>query len=370
VAAALPPGTRLYVKRDDVVVGTVGGSKARKLAFSLAAAVATDGTTAVLTAGNAGSNHAAATAAAAARVGLTPHVLLLTPEPSDGAAAVAAGGGLMGIHAAARSRLHLVPEAVHAHIGAALVAGARRLEAGGGGGGGGGGDGGGGGGGGSPAPRVAVIGMGGSDAVGLLGYLDAWDELLRQGVGAAGITDVVVATGSGGTAAGLAIAAACTGGRVRVHAVVVRNDAAHCRAHVAAMAAAWGLRVGAGGGGDAAGSGGGRPALAIDLDVVEGYDAGGYGPLAGGAAAETAAAVGAANGLALDPVYTRKAFVGMLAELGADRRRAAPRFGGGGGLFVQTGGRGGLQGVGGVGDRRGGGGVTVDAWSAADLGLA
>ena len=252
-AAALPPGTRLYVKRDDVAVGTVGGSKARKLAFSLAAAVATDGTTAVLTAGNAGSNHAAATAAAAARVGLTPHVLLLTPEPSDGAAAVAAGGGLMGIHAAARSRLHLVPEAVHAHIGAALAAGARRLEAGGGGGGGGGGDR-------TPAPRVAVIGMGGSDAVGLLGYLDAWDELLRQGVGAAGITDVVVATGSGGTAAGLAIAAACTGGRVRVHAVVVRNDAAHCRAHVAAMAAAWGLCVAAGG----EAGGGGRRALAVD----------------------------------------------------------------------------------------------------------
>lgn len=354
VAADLPHGIRLYIKRDDVAVGVLGGSKARKLAFSLAAAAAA-GATAVVTAGNAGSNHTAATAVAAARVGLDAHVLLLTANPTDSAGAVAAMGGLAAVHAAAGTRVHLVPAAVHGRIDAALDVAASRLQ--------------------SSAPvsrcsssgapqpqRVAVIGMGGSDSVGLFGYLDAWEELRQQGAFAnAAITDVVVASGSGGTVAGLALAAAAAGNDgVRVHAVVVRNDEPHCRRHAARMAAEWGL----------------PPPSAAVLDVIEGYDGGGYGPLVDdGAAERLATAVGAANGLVLDPVYTRKAFVGMLAELAADDRRAAKRFRGEGILFIHTGGMAGLLGVGGVtsphGDSAqrwvGRGGMVVDTWSAADV---
>lgn len=359
VAADLPPGNRLYIKRDDVAVGLLGGSKARKLAFSLAAAAAA-GATAVVTAGNAGSNHVAATAVAAARVGLDAHVLLLTDNPADPAGAVAAMGGLAAVHAAVGTRLHLVPAAVHGRIEAALDVAACRLQTSGPGGGGGAGAA-------SPPPRVAVVGMGGSDAVGLFGFLDAWEELRQQGTFTdAAITDVVVASGSGGTAAGLALAAAAAGDdRVCVHAVVVRNDGAHCRRHAVQMAAAWGL----------------PPPSAAVLDVIEGYDGGGYGPLVGdGTAERLAAAVGAANGLVLDPVYTRKAFAGMLAELAADNGRTAKRFRGGGVLFIHTGGMAGLLGVGGVADPHGesarggvgggGGGMVVDSWSAADVGLA
>lgn len=357
VTAGLPPGIRLYIKRDDVAVGLLGGSKARKLAFSLAAAAAA-GATAVVTAGNAGSNHTAATAVAAARVGLDAHVLLLTDDPADLGGAVAAMGGLAAVHAAVGTRVHLVPAAVHGRIEAALDAAASRLQASVPGGGGVGAAAA------SPPPRVAVVGMGGSDAVGLFGFLDAWEELRQQGAfGDAAITDVVVPSGSGGTAAGLALAAAAAGNdRICVHAVVVRNDAAHCRRHAARMAAAWGLPP---------------PSEAV-LDVIEGYDGGGYGPLVGdGATERLAAAVGAANGLVLDPVYTRKAFAGMLAELAADSGRAAKRFRGGGVLFVHTGGMAGLLGVGGVADPHGesargwvgAGGMVVDSWSTADVGL-
>ena len=49
------------------------------------------------------------------------------------------------------------------------------------------------------------ISIGGSDVLGMYGYLDVYRELLEQGIGDH-VTDIVVATTTGGTLAGLAIA--------------------------------------------------------------------------------------------------------------------------------------------------------------------
>ena len=47
--------------------------------------------------------------------------------------------------------------------------------------------------------------VGGSDAVGFYGYLEAYHELMQQGV-TDHVTDIVFTCGSGGTAEGLAVA--------------------------------------------------------------------------------------------------------------------------------------------------------------------
>ena len=47
--------------------------------------------------------------------------------------------------------------------------------------------------------------MGGSDTVGLFGYVEAFRELVEQGM-LEHVTDIAFACGSGGTAAGLVVA--------------------------------------------------------------------------------------------------------------------------------------------------------------------
>jgi D-cysteine desulfhydrase len=71
---------QLYVKRDDLSGKLCGGSKVRKLEYLLGQALRTR-VKAVLTFGNAGSNHALATAIYAKRLGLKS-ISMLLPQPN------------------------------------------------------------------------------------------------------------------------------------------------------------------------------------------------------------------------------------------------------------------------------------------------
>lgn len=79
--------------------------------------------------------------------------------------------------------------------------------------------------------RVYHVPLGGSNACGLWGYICAAEELLEQGLDR-DFDDLVLAAGTGGTAAGLAIGLHLAGSRVRVHGVPVCNNAAYFYAHV------------------------------------------------------------------------------------------------------------------------------------------
>jgi 1-aminocyclopropane-1-carboxylate deaminase/D-cysteine desulfhydrase-like pyridoxal-dependent ACC family enzyme len=69
-----------------------------------------------------------------------------------------------------------------------------------------------------------VIPLGGSNTVGTWGYIEAFQELVTQGV-LENFDDIVVATGSGGTICGLAVGNYLTGMKVKLHAVCVSNSA-------------------------------------------------------------------------------------------------------------------------------------------------
>jgi D-cysteine desulfhydrase len=126
--------------------------------------------------------------------------------------------------------------------------------------------------------------------------------------------EVIVAAGSGGTAAGLAVGLGIAGLETRVTGVVVTDGLVSERSVARLVRRTTGLLRKRGAGPEA-----GVPA---ELRVLQGYRGAGYGhPTPEGArAAETARR----DGLELDPVYTAKAVAGLLGEARAGRLAGGP----------------------------------------------
>lgn len=198
---------RLMVKRDDLTSPVYGGNKVRKLDFLLGRAVA-DGCTSVITYGAYGSNHALATAVHARALGLEPHAILSPQEPGPFAAAT------LRAHAALGTVLYPVDGWDGARE--AVRAKAELTE--------------------RDGVEPYVIPMGGTNALGAVGYVDAAIEVVDQlrelnaGIDAADMSDylrpdfIYVAAGTVGTAIGLAIGLAAVGAHTRVVAVRVTPE--------------------------------------------------------------------------------------------------------------------------------------------------
>lgn len=289
----LPPHLTFAIKRDDMTGSTTGGNKIRKLEFLLADAINTD-CTALITAGGVQSNHARATAAAARELGLQTHLFLRTKSANEPAQVPAHGNvlldKLLGAH------LHYVkPMPFETGLLPKMVALQQQLQT-------------------ERAQKAYLIGIGGSNPIGLWGYIDAFDEMLEQGV-CADYTDIVVAIGSGGTASGIAIANYLTGSKVNVHAIAVCDDEDYFYDHVDSMLASLKLDVEA------------RQILNIVQAKGLGYSKNTDDEL------KLCVKIAEETGIILDPTYTLKAVNGMLKE--SKRGAFAPdaKI-----LFVHTGG--------------------------------
>lgn len=75
------------------------------------------------------------------------------------------------------------------------------------------------------------IPIGGSNTIGLFGYLQCFNEMLQQNINEF-IDDIVVTTGSGGTMSGLAIANYLTGSKFKIHAFCVCDSRAYFSNHL------------------------------------------------------------------------------------------------------------------------------------------
>ncbi len=176
----LPGGARLWVKRDDLTGLGVGGNKVRKLDYLCGEALAASADT-LVTVGAAQSNHCRMTAAAGAVLGLEVHLVLSGEAPPDGVflgnQMLARGFGAQMHFTGAGDHEWGVLEVAREALTEALMADGR---------------------------RPASVPIGGSTAVGAVGYAQAMLELSQQ-CEAEGITPdlVVVTTSSGGTHAGL-----------------------------------------------------------------------------------------------------------------------------------------------------------------------
>eukprot|EP00908_Phaeocystis_cordata_P018147 Transcript_29543.p1 GENE.Transcript_29543~~Transcript_29543.p1 ORF type:complete len:399 (-),score=149.30 Transcript_29543:226-1422(-) len=289
--------TEVWIKRDDCTGCELSGNKVRKLEFLLAAAVE-QGCDSVITVGGIQSNHCRATAAAARRVGLEPH-LILRVEDGEEQADPGLVGNLM-LDRMVGARLHLVGGSDFARVGGWGLC--ERLQA---------------------TLRAQgkqpyAFPSGGSDALGTWGYVEAVREMRAQAE-AAGLSfaRVYFGCGSGGTAAGLALAHRLSGWDAAGCELVglgVDDDPEFFYDKIDRI-----LR-GVGVAGFSC-----REMLRLEDRVGLGYAQSTEEELA------FLTEVAQATGVVLDPVYSGKAALGMVEDLKA--RPVAGRV-----LFVHTGG--------------------------------
>jgi D-cysteine desulfhydrase len=265
---------RLSVKRDDLTSRTYGGNKVRKLQYFLGQALA-EIRKAVVTFGAYGSNHALATAVHARALGIEPHAILTPQVPTAYARATVLA------HAGLGTVLHPIEGHDGSREAERLRAELRARD----------------------GREPLVIPMGGSSALGAVGFVDAALELAGQAR-----PDVVyLAGGTLGTAVGLAVGFAAAGASTRVVAVRVTPATVANEAVLARLASDTIELL--------------RhhepsfPALAasdLALTLREGFYEPGYAEVT--PAAASAVACARELGVKLETTYTGRAFAALLAD--------------------------------------------------------
>jgi len=274
-------GPHLWVKRDDLSGLGLGGNKVRKLEYLLGEAVRRGADT-VVTTGGLQSNHARLTAAACSRLGLRV-VLVLTPPADLEAHGLPVGPRFQSNYLLDRvfgAEVVLLEDDSEETVERGLQETAAALE--------------------RRGRRPYVIPLGGSNAIGTAGYVACALEIAAQAQ-AEGVTfdHIFVATGSGGTHAGLQLGAALYLPGTEVHGVSISRAPEVAAARVDALVASTAALLGV------------APGTVPPATVHGGSVGPGYAiPTAAGWEAILAAA--RTEALVLDPVYTGKALAGLI----------------------------------------------------------
>jgi D-cysteine desulfhydrase len=294
-------GVELYMKRDDLTGMALSGNKVRKLEFVLADALAKKADV-VLTCGGAQSNHSRATAVAAAMVGLRCRLLLRTadpakPPPAEGNILLdrMAGAEIVWISREEYQRRDEIFEREATSL---------RKE----------------------GLTPYIIPEGASNPIGSWGYIAAAEELARDIASLPGglerPTTIIHASGSGGTAAGMILGARLASLPARVVTFNVCDDQAYFVRVIGdiceQLIAGYQLKV--------------DFDRQRDIDIIDGYVGRGYA-VSRPEELTLLCDVARTEGIFLDPVYTGKAFYGMVQELNRDPGCFGERV-----VFIHTGG--------------------------------
>ena len=282
--------TNVYIKRDDLSGLGLGGNKVRKLEFLLADA-RQKGAQIIFTTGGAQSNHAMLTAAAAGKLGMKAILVLKKRGVTD-----CVGNQLL--EHLMGTEVVFVDTDDYADIYEEMDRIGSRLGV-----------------------PYYTIPCGGSNALGTLGYVDCAREIGDQGIH---FDHLICAEGSGGTMAGLALGAKLFLPGTQVHGMMVDTDPfdritpALMRESAALLEAETEI-------------------TAKDYHLMDLCGPGYAIPSREGN--EAISLMAAEEGLFLDPVYTGKAFAGLLkmAEEGAFLETDHVMFlhsGGAGGIFA------------------------------------
>ncbi len=281
-------GTNVYIKRDDLTGLGLGGNKVRKLEYLLADA-RQKGAKVVFTTGGAQSNHAMLTAAAAGKLGMKAILVLKKRGVTERV------GNQLLEHLMGAEVIFMDTDS-YEDIYAEMDRIGRGL--------------------GVPYYKIPC---GGSNALGALGYVDCAREIRDQGIR---FDYLICAEGSGGTMAGLALGAKLFLPGTAVYGMMVDTDpfdqiTPSLMREAAAMLGA-DLEIGA-----------------QDFHLMDLCGPGYAIPSEEGNAAISLLAEN--EGLFLDPVYTGKAFAGLIRL--AEEKTFSPSDNV---LFLHTGGAGGL----------------------------
>jgi D-cysteine desulfhydrase len=286
-------GVELWVKRDDLTGLLESGNKVRKLEYLIGEALA-QGADTLITCGTLQSNCCRTVAAVSARLGLHAVLALKGGRPPvyDGNLLL---DNLLG------AELRYCTDAEWAKIDDVLAELEARVRA--------------------RGRRPYVIPESGATVVGALGYMACAQELREQTQRGAPEFDAIVITAfSGGSQAGLLMGQQLSGLRGEIVSVPVAWEAAEVRRYVAGVieqgARRFHLDV----------------APPAEVRVIDGYQGAGRARI-GDSTLAAVVDLARTEGLVLDPVYTAKAFQGLLAELARDPRQFGRRV-----CFIHTGG--------------------------------
>lgn len=286
-------GREIFIKRDDVTPLAMGGNKLRKLEF-LAADALREGADTLITAGAIQSNHVRQTAAVAAKLGL--HCVALLENPIGTRAENYLTNGNRLLLDLFNTQVEMCDALTDPN--AQLEELATRLEA--------------------QGYRPYVIPVGGSNALGALGYVESALEIAQQCEGAVELSSVVVASGSAGTHAGLAVGLEQLMPNAELIGVTVSRKVADQLPKVIALqqAVANSLELEARAG----------------IQLWDDYFAPGYGT-PNDEGMDAVRLLAQLEGILLDPVYTGKAMAGLIDGINQNRFKDEGPI-----LFIHTGG--------------------------------
>lgn len=293
-------GVEVFFKRDDMTGLELSGNKIRKLEFLLADAKE-KGADTILTCGGAQSNHCRATALAAARCGMKSILLLRTPDVAN---PPAIEGNILLNKMAGAKIIWISPEEYNDRS-TIFEREVDHLK--------------------KEGHTGYIIPTGGSNALGSWGYVQAIqeiaDDLKKIGFDTFSETTVLSATGSGGTTAGLLLGKKMFNFDLDVVGVNVCDDEQYFLDEISTICDDFCKKY--------------QPAISItetDIQIVDGYVGRGYA-LSTPEELQAIYDLARLEGVILDPVYTGKAYYGMLCELIKNRDRFGKRI-----VFVHTGG--------------------------------
>lgn len=288
-------GPRIWLKRDDLTGTLLSGNKIRKLEFILARALE-QGCDTLITCGGLQSNHCRATALIGAQLGLKV-CLVLRGQPEG----LPDGNYLLDQLAGAEIRSY--PASTYeAELPKLMDNWASECRA--------------------QGRKPWLIPTGASDSHGAWGYVQASQEL-QADYRHHGIEPeyVISACGSGGTLAGLLLGHQIYAPNTQVLGMAVCDDAEYFRrkvqADIEALCQDYSVA---------------RRFNLDQLQVNDAYVGAGYGQ-ASAEVFETIRLLAATEGMVLDPVYTGKAFYGLLTEIEQGRFQDCRDI-----VFVHTGG--------------------------------
>lgn len=280
-------GVELYIKRDDFTgMSLFGGNKIRKLEYLIGDAVK-QGCDTVFTYGATQSNHAMQTVTVCRRCGLTPILYLVAvvePDEQD------VRSNLL-LDQILGAEIHIVKieegeteEDAEKRSFVLAKGHQRRLE--------------------QEGHRCYDVPMGGASTVGSLGFVEGYTELQEQMDDMGIHADYIFhGTGTGGTMAGLAAGRALVGGDAEVISINVSHKDDTYPERMAKLADTCLESIGA--------------EMKVDVENIHtdlGYYAPGY-EIPNDGTLDAIRLLARTEGLLVDPVYTGKAFYGMLDHI-------------------------------------------------------
>ena len=292
-------GIEIFIKRDDLTGSILSGNKIRKLEFLFYDLVSKKSDI-VITCGGVQSNHCRAVAALCAMSGIDCHLVLKGRKPK-----IPDGNYFLDMLFGAKTTFVTVRE-YEKDMDGIMRKIANRYK--------------------GRKKKPYIIPEGGTDPLGIWGYVKALEEIRKQTVKAnIDIDTICCAVGSGGTYAGLYLGSRMTRWNVDIFGVAVARNKRYYEKVIFDNCIAFEKSIGMD--------------LKIDpedFDIDDNHIGPGYGKI-GPIETDFIRNVAKNSGIVLDPAYTSKALLGLFMNIADGKFRKESNI-----LFIHTGGQWGL----------------------------